>query len=83
MYRHGAGDLMDVVAGKPYGFSLPPLDRRVDESILNYSRIIALREVMAKAWRWQEAALGQQLWLEYAARWLAGRGRSIWWRGEC
>ncbi len=48
LYRLGAGDLMDVVAGKPYGFSLSPVDRRVDEQVLNYSRIIALREIMAR-----------------------------------
>ena len=48
MYRQGAADLMDVVAGKPYGFSLSPLDRRVDEALLNFSCIIALREVMAR-----------------------------------
>jgi O-antigen ligase len=46
MYQRGAKDVMDVVAGKPYGFSISPLERTVDESILNFSRIIALREVM-------------------------------------
>lgn len=46
MYQRGAKDVMDVVSGKPYGFSESPLERTVDESILNFSRIIALREVM-------------------------------------
>ncbi|MCY3778892.1 MAG: O-antigen ligase [Chloroflexi bacterium] len=46
LYKVGAGEIMDVVAGKPYGFSHSPLDRRVDEQILNYSRIVALREIM-------------------------------------
>ena len=46
MYAHGARELMDVVAGKPYGQFYSPLDRRVDEGLLNFSRIIALREVM-------------------------------------
>ncbi len=46
MYAQGARELMDVVAGKPYGFDHSPKDRRVDESLLNFSRIIALREVM-------------------------------------
>lgn len=46
LYAQGAREMMDVVVGKPYGFSTSPLDRRVDESILNYSRVIALREVM-------------------------------------
>ncbi len=48
LYAQGARHLMDVVVGKPYGFSSSPLDRRVDESILNFSRVIALREVMVK-----------------------------------
>jgi O-antigen ligase len=46
MYQWGAKDVMDVVSGKPYGFSDSPLERTVDETILNFSRIIALREVM-------------------------------------
>ncbi|MCY4147368.1 MAG: hypothetical protein OXF90_12980, partial [Chloroflexi bacterium] len=46
MYVHGARELMDVAAGKPYGFEQSPLDRRVAESHLNFSRLVALREVM-------------------------------------
>ena len=46
MYAHGARELMDVVAGKPYGQFSSPLDRTVDEGVLNFSRIVALREVM-------------------------------------
>lgn len=46
MYAQGARELMDVVAGKPYGQFASPLDRTVDESVLNFSRIVALREVM-------------------------------------
>ncbi len=46
MYDHGARGLMDIAAGKPYGFEHSPLDRRVDESHLNFSRLIALREAM-------------------------------------
>lgn len=46
MYAHGARELMDVVAGKPYGQFTSPYDRQVDEDLLNFSRIIALREVM-------------------------------------
>ena len=48
MYALGAGPLIDVVAGKPYGFSASPSDRRVDEGVLNYSRIVSLREVMVR-----------------------------------
>ncbi|MCY3833167.1 MAG: O-antigen ligase family protein [Chloroflexi bacterium] len=46
MYAQGARELMDVVAGKPYGQFDSPMDRRVDEDVLNFSRIVALREVM-------------------------------------
>lgn len=49
MYAAGAAGIVDVVAAKPYGFSLSPLDRRVDEGILNYSRVVALREVMIES----------------------------------
>lgn len=46
MYQHSAREFMDAAAGKPYGFSSSAIDRRIDESLLNFSRIIALREVM-------------------------------------
>ncbi|MFN2166052.1 MAG: hypothetical protein ACK2U9_07295, partial [Anaerolineae bacterium] len=48
LYQAGAEPYFDVVAGKPYGFYTGPDDRRVDESVLNFSRLILLREVMAK-----------------------------------
>jgi O-antigen ligase len=37
---------MDAVGAKPYGFGSSPDDRVVDPNTLNFSRIIALREVM-------------------------------------
>jgi O-antigen ligase len=46
LYQAGAADSFDVVAAKPYGFDSGPYDRRVDESILNVSRILLLRQVM-------------------------------------
>ena len=46
MYAFGAGDAMDAAAAKPYGFDLPPDDRTVAMETLNFSRIVALREVM-------------------------------------
>jgi O-antigen ligase len=48
LYLLGAREYMDAVAAKPYGFELPPLDRAVDLEILNFSRIVALREEMIK-----------------------------------
>ncbi len=63
LYALGAADWMDAVAAKPYGFDTPPDDRRVSPQVLNFSRIIALRELMtrhgdgdkpihASAWGW-------------------------------
>ena len=48
MYQLGAADMMDIVAAKPYGFDSSPLDRVVDESVLNFSRVVGLREIMLK-----------------------------------
>ncbi len=63
LYALGAASWMDAVAAKPYGFNTSPDDRRVESSRLNFSRIIALRELMtlhgdgqkplhASAWGW-------------------------------
>jgi O-antigen ligase len=48
LYRLGADAYFDVVAGKPYGFDSGPDDRRVDKGVLNFSRLILLREVMER-----------------------------------
>jgi O-antigen ligase len=63
MYALGAAPYMDAVAGKSYGFNDAPNDRTVREDRLNFSRMVALREVMvthgdgkkalwASAWGW-------------------------------
>jgi len=46
LYEAGAGQFFDVVAAKPYGFWSGPEDRRVSPHVLNFSRLIRLREVM-------------------------------------
>jgi O-antigen ligase len=46
LYQLGAADYWDAIAAKPYGFDHPPTDRTVSLDILNFSRIVALREVM-------------------------------------
>ncbi len=67
MYQRGAKDVMDIVAAKPYGFSLSPLDRTVSDDTLNFSRIISLRDIMleyddgqkplwASNWGWNSLA---------------------------
>jgi O-antigen ligase len=48
LYQAGVAPYFDIVAGKPYGFYTGPDDRRADESVLNFSRLILLREVMVK-----------------------------------
>lgn len=46
LYRFGLTEISDAVATQAYGFAIGPYDRQVDADILNFSRIIALREVM-------------------------------------
>ena len=48
MYEAGAGAHLDAVGAKAYGFWSGPEDRRVDPQVLNYARLILLREVMAR-----------------------------------
>lgn len=49
LYALGAKDYMDAVAAKPFGFNDSPADRTVADDRLNFSRIVALREVMVEA----------------------------------
>lgn len=46
LYALGAQPYFDAVAAKPYGFDSHPEDRTVSPDVLNFSRIIALREIM-------------------------------------
>ncbi|MBI4315426.1 MAG: hypothetical protein HY679_05780, partial [Chloroflexi bacterium] len=46
LYELGAGPYFDAAAGKPYGFNASPYDRAVDPNMLNFSRLILLREEM-------------------------------------
>lgn len=48
LYALGAAPYMDAVAAKPYGFDAPPDNRTVRDDTLNFSRIVALREVMVR-----------------------------------
>lgn len=48
LYLAGAAPYFDIVTGKPYGFDTDPSDRRVDEQVLNFSRLLLLRDVMIK-----------------------------------
>ena len=63
LYNLGAAEFADAFAGKPYGFEHPPDDRVISPGRLNFSRLIAMREVMqhngdgrkalwASAWGW-------------------------------
>ncbi|MFQ3537114.1 MAG: O-antigen ligase family protein [Aggregatilineales bacterium] len=46
LYAYGANQYFDAAAGKPYGFNTSPEDRTVDSNVLNFSRLVLLREVM-------------------------------------
>jgi hypothetical protein len=48
IYRRGAGAYFDVLGAKPYGFWSGPNDRRVSSKVLNFSRVILLREEMVR-----------------------------------
>ncbi|MBN1249732.1 MAG: O-antigen ligase family protein [Anaerolineae bacterium] len=46
LYDAGAADDFDVVAVQPYGFQTGPDDRRVDREVLNFSRVLLVRQIM-------------------------------------
>jgi len=48
LYEKGAAPFFDGVAAEPYGFSSGPDDRRVDIHVLNFSRLVLLREEMER-----------------------------------
>lgn len=48
LYALGLQPYFDAAAAKPYGFDSPPHDRTVAPDTLNFSRIIALREIMVQ-----------------------------------
>jgi len=48
IYRRGAGKYFDVLGVKAYGFWSGPDDRRVAPEVLNFSRVILLREEMRR-----------------------------------
>ena len=48
VYQSGGKGWFDALAAKPYGFWSGPDDRRVDLDVLNFSRLILLREEMLR-----------------------------------
>ena len=48
LYALGAKEFTDAIAAKPYGFDASPEDRTVGEDVLNFSRLILLREEMVR-----------------------------------
>lgn len=48
IYEAGGQGYFDVLAAKPYGFWSGPEDRRVSLQVLNFSRLILLREEMVR-----------------------------------
>ena len=48
LYRAGAAPYFDALAVKPYGFWSGPDDRIVDANVLNFSRVVLLRDIMTR-----------------------------------
>ncbi len=48
MYDAGAAPYFDVLAARPLGFWSGPEDRRVGAEVLNFSRVVLLREIMVR-----------------------------------
>jgi hypothetical protein len=48
LYEAGAAPNFDVVSVQPYGFDTGPVDRRVAQDVLNFSRPILVRRVMVE-----------------------------------
>lgn len=46
LYRLGLKDVSDAIGGKAYGFASSPLDRTIADNVLNFSRVVRLREIM-------------------------------------
>lgn len=60
LYEAGAGDLFDAAAGKPYGFDTGPDDHRIDVNVLNFQRLVLLREEMVA-----HGDAGKALWASH------------------
>ena len=60
LYEAGAGNLFDVVAGKPYGFDAGPDDHRIDPNVLNFQHVVLLREEMVS-----HGDVGKALWASH------------------
>lgn len=46
LYDLGGAASFDAVAAKPYGFNESPQERTVQEDVLNFSRVVGLRNIM-------------------------------------
>ena len=60
IYENGGQPYFDAVAGKPYGFDFSPDNREVGETILNFSRLILLREEMVRRGDGEKSLWGSQ-----------------------
>ncbi|MGC9523441.1 MAG: O-antigen ligase family protein [Anaerolineae bacterium] len=70
LYDAGAADAFDVVAAQPYGFDTGPDDRRVHRDVLNFSRVILLREALVAAGEGHKAIWASNFgWNSLPASW--------------
>lgn len=77
LYEAGSADAFDVAAAKPYGFETGPDDRTVDNSVLNFSRSILMREVMERNGDSYKAIwAGNWGWNALSDEWTGGK--SLW-----
>ena len=77
LYQLGGHQAFDVAAAKPFGFDLPPDDRRVDAGLLNFSHVILMREVMVAHGEGHKSIWAAQFgWNALPAGW--GGEPSIW-----
>ncbi len=74
LYGLGARAWFDIAAAQPYGFSEPP-DAEADPGKLNFGRAELLRQVMLRHGDGGDAAVGNRLRLERAARGRISLGR--------
>ncbi len=76
LYEKGAAPFFDGVAANPYGLSSGPDDRRVDIHLLNFSRLVLLREEMER-----QGDRSKPLWvtqLGWDAQQIAPEQQAVW-----
>lgn len=70
LYAAGGRGYFDILAAKPYGFWSGPDDRREDVAVLNFSRLVLLRQVMVDGGDEEKAVWAVEFgWNSLPANW--------------